>query len=166
VTDDSDTAAQIVREKRDEASTWFMADHDHAPFMCKGNVIMIGDAAHATMPFIGNGAAQAIEDSAVLARVLPLVQTREDVSTAFKALENVRMERGQNVVDYSRQCGRIMRYDLRDVPGADMYTREGLDKLKEYMGKVAVFTNEVDVFEQNERGAEEFQRLKTGGSED
>jgi salicylate hydroxylase len=143
-----------------------MADHDHAPLMYKGNVLMIGDAAHATMPFIGNGAAQAIEDSAVLSRVLPLVHTREDIPTAFNALENVRMERGQKVVDYSRQCGRIMRYDLSDVPGADMYTKEGLDKLKEYMCQVAAFTNEVDVFQQNEKGADEFHRLTTSVNKD
>lgn len=120
---------------------------------------MIGDAAHATMPFIGNGAAQAIEDAAVVVHVLSVVQSRNDVATAFQAVENVRKERGQGVVDFSRQCGRIMCYEVDDVPGASLYTREGVDALKAYMGNVAAFTNDADIFEQNRQGVQEFGRL-------
>lgn len=120
---------------------------------------MIGDAAHATMPFIGNGAAQAIEDAAVLVQVLPLVKSCIDVATAFLAFENVRKERGQRVVDLSRQCGRIMCYEVDDVAGANLYTREGVNALKAYMGHVGAFTNDADIFEQNRQGVQEFGRL-------
>jgi 2-polyprenyl-6-methoxyphenol hydroxylase-like FAD-dependent oxidoreductase len=36
----------------------------------RGRVVLIGDAAHATSPHIGQGAAQAIEDGIVLAEEL------------------------------------------------------------------------------------------------
>jgi salicylate hydroxylase len=51
---------------------WKMRDSDVAtrPHNEHGNVIMIGDAAHAIMPTIGMGASLAIEDAEMLARQL------------------------------------------------------------------------------------------------
>ncbi len=51
---------------------WKMRDSDVAtrPYNEYGNVIMIGDAAHAIMPTIGMGASLAIEDAEILARHL------------------------------------------------------------------------------------------------
>jgi 2-polyprenyl-6-methoxyphenol hydroxylase-like FAD-dependent oxidoreductase len=43
---------------------------DPLPAWSKGGVVLLGDAAHATTPGIGQGAAQAIEDAVVLARSL------------------------------------------------------------------------------------------------
>ena len=51
---------------------WKMRDSDVAtqPYNEHGNVIMIGDAAHAIMPTIGMGASLAIEDAEILGHIL------------------------------------------------------------------------------------------------
>lgn len=137
-----------------------MLDHDPAPFYYRGKVVMVGDAAHATGPSIGDGAAQAIEDAAVLAHVMPLLQTPEEVPIAFQAFQNVRMERSQKVVEASRQAGRIMRYEPRNIPGANFETREGIDAVEEHLAEVPALTSNKDVDEQNRDGVREFHRLR------
>lgn len=47
-----------------------MYEHSPAPTYVKGRVAIMGDAAHATTPYQGQGAAQAIEDALVLGTVL------------------------------------------------------------------------------------------------
>lgn len=64
----------------------------------RGRVILIGDAAHATTPHLGQGAGMAIEDSLVLAEELARASTVED---AFKAFQARRFERCKYVVDAS-----------------------------------------------------------------
>jgi 2-polyprenyl-6-methoxyphenol hydroxylase-like FAD-dependent oxidoreductase len=64
----------------------------------KGRVILIGDAAHATTPHLGQGAGMAIEDSVVLAEEL---SRNDDVGTAFRAFQARRTERCKYIVDAS-----------------------------------------------------------------
>ena len=51
---------------------------------------LVGDAAHAMVPFVAQGGAMAIEDAAVLAHA---IATQPNTSTAFKAYEAARKER-------------------------------------------------------------------------
>ena len=51
---------------------------------------LIGDAAHAMVPFVAQGGAMAIEDAAVLAHA---IATQPDTSKAFKAYESARKAR-------------------------------------------------------------------------
>jgi salicylate hydroxylase len=111
------------------------------------------------MPFIGNGAAQALEDSAVLHAIFAKVQQKEDVPLAFQAFETVRKERSQLVVEASREAGRIDRFDVGHIPGADTHTRNGIDAIKKRFKQIGAFTNEVDVVEQNRASVREFERL-------
>src|SRR5262252_2402186 len=60
-----------------------------------GSIALLGDAAHAMLPFAAQGAAMAIEDAAVLAGVMsegPL-DTAEQVAAAFKRYERQRQPR-------------------------------------------------------------------------
>lgn len=66
----------------------------------KNRVIMIGDAAHATVPQLGSGAALAIEDAVVLAEELGKDQT---VKEAFENHMARRYERCKAIVDASEQ---------------------------------------------------------------
>jgi len=68
----------------------------------KGRVILIGDAAHATTPHLGQGAGMAIEDSVVLAEELT---RHQDVSTAFTAFLARRRERCRFIVENSIAVG-------------------------------------------------------------
>lgn len=64
----------------------------------KGNVVLIGDAAHATTPHLGQGAGMAIEDSLVLADELAKASS---VSEAFAGFQQRRFERCRYIVESS-----------------------------------------------------------------
>lgn len=77
------------------------------PSWHEGGVGLIGDAAHAMLPFQAQGAAMAIEDAALLA---PLLMTEPDAASAFARFERLRRPRVERVVRVSRANGLI--YDL------------------------------------------------------
>lgn len=65
-----------------------------------GRAILIGDAAHAVTPHLGNGGGMAIEDAIVLADE---IQRHEDLPAAFEAFMARRFERCRLVHDVSLQ---------------------------------------------------------------
>lgn len=69
----------------------------------RGRAVLLGDAAHATTPNLGQGGAQAIEDAWVLADCL----ATHEPSEAFRAYEERRMKEATRVVKRSRQIGRL-----------------------------------------------------------
>lgn len=75
------------------------------PYFARGPVLLLGDAAHATTPNMGQGAGMAIEDAAVLARFLRTSPT--NVSDAFKLFERQRRARTARIVRTSWQLGRV-----------------------------------------------------------
>jgi 2-polyprenyl-6-methoxyphenol hydroxylase-like FAD-dependent oxidoreductase len=68
----------------------------------RGQVLLIGDAAHATTPHLAMGAGIAIEDGIVLAEELSIHDTLEEALEAFMAR---RFERCRIVVENSAQLG-------------------------------------------------------------
>jgi FAD-dependent urate hydroxylase len=68
----------------------------------RGRVTLIGDAAHATSPNAGQGAAIALEDAIVVAQCLRDI---DDVASALDTFENLRRARTERVVAYSRRLG-------------------------------------------------------------
>lgn len=73
-----------------------------------GTVGLIGDAAHAMLPFQAQGAAMAIEDAAALA---PLLATEADAANAFSIYQNERKPRVSKVAKISRHNGVIFHFD-------------------------------------------------------
>jgi salicylate hydroxylase len=71
----------------------------------EGRVLLIGDAAHAMLPFLGLGAATAIEDGIVLARALGL---GTGIEAGFAAFERARMPRVELVRSESIRQGEII----------------------------------------------------------
>ena len=69
----------------------------------RGRVVLIGDAAHATSPHCGQGAAQAIEDALVLREELGVDQPLEQ---ALEAFTRRRFERCKVIVEGSEAIGR------------------------------------------------------------
>lgn len=67
----------------------------------KGKVCLMGDAAHAVPPNLGQGACQAIEDAYVLAECLE----RWPVEDAFRRYPNLRMPKANKVFRRSWQTG-------------------------------------------------------------
>jgi len=68
------------------------------------NIILIGDAAHATTPNLGQGACQAIEDAVILADELKI---HASPAAAFVAFEKRRLARTHYIVNTSWNMGRI-----------------------------------------------------------
>ena len=66
---------------------------------------MIGDAAHATLPHIGQGASMAIEDAVILAKCLRDMPSLKD---AYEKFETLRKKRVEKVVKTARQNGKVL----------------------------------------------------------
>jgi 2-polyprenyl-6-methoxyphenol hydroxylase-like FAD-dependent oxidoreductase len=72
------------------------------------NILLLGDAAHAATPNMGQGACQAIEDAVILGKTL---QKISDIREAFKVYEQKRIKRTTFVVNRSWQLGKIAQLD-------------------------------------------------------
>jgi len=72
------------------------------------NVCLVGDAAHATTPNLGQGACQAIEDAYVLGKCL---ENESNVQTAFKNYEQLRIKKAHAIVNTSWQVGKLAHLD-------------------------------------------------------
>jgi 2-polyprenyl-6-methoxyphenol hydroxylase-like FAD-dependent oxidoreductase len=79
---------------------------DFAPLRhwSQGRVVLLGDAAHAMTPNLGQGGAQAVEDAYVLAEHLSLCQ---EPQKAIRAYENIRLRKVRWIVNTARQHGRM-----------------------------------------------------------
>jgi len=74
-----------------------------------GSIALLGDAAHAMLPFAAQGAGMAVEDGAVLAKCLAesAGETAADVTAALKRYVRLRRARVARVQRAARQAGRI-----------------------------------------------------------
>jgi 2-polyprenyl-6-methoxyphenol hydroxylase-like FAD-dependent oxidoreductase len=68
------------------------------------NVCLIGDAAHATTPNLGQGACQAIEDAYILGK---LIDIGISIENTFKEYENLRRKKAHMIVNTSWNVGKL-----------------------------------------------------------
>jgi len=92
---------------------WALFDRDTLAEWSRGCVTLLGDACHPMLPFMAQGAAQAIEDSAVLAICLQRA-SELGVPAALKRYENLRRPRTAEVHALSRRNAEI--FHLHDGP--------------------------------------------------
>lgn len=74
---------------------WGLLYRDPYEHWVKGRIAILGDAAHPMLPFLGQGAAMAIEDGVVLGRLLAEEGASPDALTRFEALRKPRTDRVQ-----------------------------------------------------------------------
>jgi salicylate hydroxylase len=79
-----------------------------------GKLVLTGDAAHATVPYMALGAAMAVEDAAAMAATLKHVHSIEELSSAISIWTNTRMPRVERVHEASFANGLILH--LSDGP--------------------------------------------------
>ncbi len=83
-------------------------DIDHLPALprsfVRGQVVLLGDAAHAMTPHLGQGGCQALEDAVVLAAA---VANESDVPTALATYDRQRRPRAEAVVRAAARVRRI-----------------------------------------------------------
>jgi 2-polyprenyl-6-methoxyphenol hydroxylase-like FAD-dependent oxidoreductase len=84
-----------------------------APTFRRGRTVLLGDAAHAMTPDLGQGAGQAMEDAATLTRLLSL----HAAETAPDVYDRLRRARTQPIARRARQLGAVLQNGgrLRDA---------------------------------------------------
>jgi salicylate hydroxylase len=94
--------ARALLEACDSVLKTALYERDPLPRWSQGSAILLGDACHPMMPFMAQGAAQAIEDGVVLSRCL--AQLADDgVAGAFARYEKARIERTRQIQLGSRR---------------------------------------------------------------
>ncbi|WP_326691143.1 MULTISPECIES: FAD-dependent monooxygenase [unclassified Streptomyces] len=93
---------QLIQDTQDGILGYPIYDMPSIPTWYKGRVCLVGDAAHATSPHVGQGASMAMEDSIVLAKCL---RDLPDVKTAFAAFQGLRKERVEKIIKEGRKTG-------------------------------------------------------------
>ncbi len=80
---------------------WALYDRDPLPYWSKGRATLLGDSAHAMLPYLGTGAGIAIEDACVLAATI--ARQPDDLGAALGAYERLRAPRAKAAVLGARQ---------------------------------------------------------------
>lgn len=92
----------------DHTFRWALYDRDPLPTWTKGRLTLLGDAAHAMLPHLGQGANQSIEDGAALVALLKEAGP-DGIHQALSVYEELRRPRVAEVQSGARQNG--LRYD-------------------------------------------------------
>ncbi|HUN39926.1 MAG TPA: FAD-dependent monooxygenase [Acetobacteraceae bacterium] len=95
----------------DACFIWALFDRDPLPRWSVGRVTLLGDACHPMYPFMGQGAAQAIEDGATLTTCL---KADGDPVAALARYEKLRLPRVTRLQEMSR--ANKLRFHMRDGP--------------------------------------------------
>lgn len=93
----------IASTKKEQINTAEISDLKPTNVWHKENVCLIGDAAHAMTPNLGQGACQAIEDAYILSMCLH----KYDQNIAFKEFQKLRLPKAHQVVKASWMLGKL-----------------------------------------------------------
>src|SRR5690606_32559704 len=106
-----DPIPQIIKNTSDDQLIWNdILDLDPLKQYAFGRIVLIGDAAHATTPNLGQGACQAIEDAIVLSQHM---QRNADFEQAFDSFGKKRLKRTKWVINTSRKIGQVAQLENR-----------------------------------------------------
>jgi salicylate hydroxylase len=111
---------------RDECYRWSL--HNRRPLRnwSTRRATLLGDSAHATLPYLAQGAAMAIEDGAVLARAL---RQAPSVPEALDLYQRNRVERTARVVEQSTENRRLFHLPSQQAMREEFARRdEGADR--------------------------------------
>ena len=97
---------------------WVLCDREPVKNWTKGNVTLLGDAAHPMLQYLAQGACMATEDAIILAD--KVAERSDDLPAAFKAYEQARYLRTARVQIMARVYGefyhaRGVTAELRDI---------------------------------------------------
>ena len=96
----------------DETYVWALFDRPPLDRWSAGRITLLGDAGHPMLPFMAQGAAQAIEDGATLAACL--TSSTSDIPRALRAYERLRIPRTSRLQGMSAE--NKTRFHLPDGP--------------------------------------------------
>lgn len=108
-----DPRVKALIESATDTKRWALYDRSPLERWIRGRIGLLGDAAHAMLPFFGQGAAQAVEDAEALAACLA-GSSPDAVPEALRRYEAMRLPRASEVQLMSR--GREVQNHLPDGP--------------------------------------------------
>lgn len=94
-----------------EVHKWGLFRHPVANRWHDGNAVLVGDAAHPTLPFLAQGGSMALEDAYALTTALA---RHEDIAKAFSTYQLVREDRVRRVIEAAN--GNAWKYHLSSQP--------------------------------------------------
>lgn len=89
---------------RDACYRWALYDHQPIANWSLARVTLLGDAAHATLPFMASGAAMAIEDARILQRAIDQTPSVEE---AVQMYQRNRYQRTRQIQLTSNKAGKL-----------------------------------------------------------
>ncbi|CZR60361.1 uncharacterized protein PAC_10257 [Phialocephala subalpina] len=109
------SAIQKLMSYVDEAIVWQLHDVTLKSWMSKsGKVILIGDAAHAVLPFSGSGGAMALEDSLALAECLDHASDIDAIPKILQKFQEIRKPRCELIRDHGINVSHL--WTMQDGP--------------------------------------------------
>lgn len=113
----------------DKTFWWGLHDHEPLTNWSKGNITLLGDAAHTMLPHAGQGVNQAIEDAITLAFFLKEAEGEDGIAEAFKRYTAIRMQRTAILQNSSRRSGNQFdaQNEFEDIRKRDADLRAGRD---------------------------------------
>ncbi|MDJ0992842.1 MAG: FAD-dependent monooxygenase [Dinoroseobacter sp.] len=94
-----------------DVHVWGLFRHEVAPVWHKGRTVILGDAAHPTLPFLAQGANLAIEDAWVLAACLADATSDDEAFSLYQTLRQTRVRRAVSAANTNAWA-----YHLPDGP--------------------------------------------------
>lgn len=95
---------QQLFAQAEDVYKWGLFDRDPMSRWTEGRVTLLGDAAHPMLPYLSQGAAMAMEDALVLARMLE--RHSDSIDAALADYEAIRIPRTARVQSASREQGK------------------------------------------------------------
>jgi salicylate hydroxylase len=96
----------------DQTFVWALFDRAPLERWSVGRVTLLGDACHPMLPFMAQGAAQAVEDGATLTACL--LRERDNIAEALRLYEELRLPRASKIQGLS--AANKIRFHLPDGP--------------------------------------------------
>lgn len=102
---------------------WGLFHHLDTSTYCRDRVVLIGDSAHASLPYQAAGAGQGVEDALLLSTTIEAIARTADpinhLSAALQVYDEVRRPRAQRQAEQSLEAGLLL--SLQDPEaGSDM----------------------------------------------
>ncbi|HET7883439.1 MAG TPA: FAD-dependent monooxygenase [Acetobacteraceae bacterium] len=107
---------QAIIQAIPEPGIWALLIRRPLATWSQGAVTLLGDAAHPTLPFLGQGATMAIEDGFVLARALEA--HRDDLAAGCQSYEAARGERTSRLVTGAAENAQRLTNPILSDPAA------------------------------------------------
>ncbi|KAH7032111.1 hypothetical protein B0J12DRAFT_582955 [Macrophomina phaseolina] len=141
--------ALLEKAPEDSVQAWNLLDCPEVKRWTRGRAVLFGDAAHPFLPYMGQGAAMAIEDAACISALLQEGTTATAIPRLLELFQNYRKERVDRIAEFTRRRGRnfsgaegpILRVCLSILAP---YERAGLPGTAEEIAQIVQYCNNHD----------------------